>query len=80
MDEAGKISTTRDKWQKAENIKLRYEDLPDFLTVKELSKYLRVGANRAYTLANRKDFPSCQFGNRKVFPKKQVKAWVERHL
>ena len=79
MDETEKISTARLGINEVNNINLRYEDLPDFLTIKELRIYLRIGANRAYALANRKGFPSHQFGNRKVFPKGQVKAWVERH-
>lgn len=57
---------------------LRFEDLPDFLTIKELKQYLRIGNNKAYELANRRDFPSVPFGNRKVFPKVAVKEWVER--
>ena len=57
---------------------LRFEDLPDFLTIKELKQYLRIGTNKAYELANRKDFPSIPFGNKKIFPKTAVKEWAER--
>ncbi|NPV74295.1 MAG: helix-turn-helix domain-containing protein [Pelotomaculum sp.] len=59
---------------------LRYEDLPDLLTIKELRQYLRIGANKAYELANSPGFPVLQFGNKKVFPKAQVKEWVMREL
>lgn len=61
-----------------DNDNLRYEDLPDFLTVKELRQYLRIGYNKAYELANRKDFPTLRFGNKKIFPKAQVREWLER--
>lgn len=79
MDENEEIAIVRLGLNEVNNNKLRFEDLPDFLTIKELRIYLRIGANRAYALANRKGFPSHQFGNRKVFPKGQVKAWVERN-
>ncbi|MGB4171046.1 MAG: hypothetical protein WBK69_05075 [bacterium] len=35
----------------AEKLSLRYEDLPDNLTVEDLRIYLRVGRNRAYEIA-----------------------------
>lgn len=55
-----------------------YDSLPDFLTHKELCQYLRIGHNRAYALSQRTDFPKVPFGNRYVFPKQQVNAWMER--
>ncbi|MBO8169314.1 MAG: excisionase family DNA-binding protein [Thermoanaerobacteraceae bacterium] len=58
--------------QKTEN--LRYEDLPDFLTVKELKEYLRVGWNKAYQIAN--EIPHYRSGNRRLFPKEKVKEWA----
>ena len=57
---------------------LCYDQLPDYLTVKELKQYLRIGNNKAYELANRPDFPSLRFGCKKVFPKEQVREWAER--
>lgn len=57
-----------------------FESLPDFLTHKELCQYLRIGNNRAYELAQQPDFPKIPFGNRYVFPKAQVKEWMERQI
>ena len=54
------------------------ETYPDFLSHKELCNYLRIGNNRAYELAKRIDFPKVSFGNRYVFPRQQVKEWMER--
>ena len=31
---------------------VHYDDLPDYLTVRELQIYLRIGQNKAYALAN----------------------------
>lgn len=59
---------------------LRFEDLPDFLTIKELQAWLRIGTNKAYELANTPGFPHLIFGNRKIFPKHEVRAWVQREV
>lgn len=53
---------------------LRYEDLPDNLTIQELKKYLRVGTNKAYEIA--KEIPHFQCGNRRIFPKEKVREWM----
>ena len=57
---------------------MRYEDLPDYLTVQDLKKYLRIGTNYAYELANTPGFPHLKFGNRKIFPKVKVQEWLDR--
>lgn len=59
---------------------LRYEDLPDYLNIKELQAYLRCGQNKAYALANRPDFPKFCDGSKKIFPKAAVKEWMERNI
>lgn len=59
---------------------LRYEDLPDYLNMRELQQYLRCGQNKAYNLANRRDFPHFRDGVKKIFPKKLVKEWIEREI
>ena len=58
----------------------RYEDLPDYLTVKELQTYLRIGLNKAYELANSPGFPVFEVGNGKRFSKKLVREWMERKI
>lgn len=55
---------------------LQYDDFPDFLNVKELSQYLRIGMNKAYELSRRQNFPKVMFGNKKIFPKAQVRDWM----
>ncbi|MCO5387842.1 MAG: helix-turn-helix domain-containing protein [Desulfosporosinus sp.] len=57
-----------------------YEDLPDYLTIKELQAYLRVGQNKAYALANTPGFPVFEVGNQKRFSKKLVSEWLERQI
>lgn len=59
---------------------LRFEDLPDYLTVRELKEWLRIGTNKAYELANTKGFPHLRFGNRKIFPKHEVREWLKREV
>lgn len=53
---------------------MRYEDLPDVLTVDELRHYLRVGRDRAYEIA--KDIPHIKNGNRMLIPKENVRKWM----
>jgi len=59
---------------------LQYDDLPDYLNIKELQTYLRCGQNKAYALANRPDFPKFRDGSKKIFPKAKVREWMERHI
>lgn len=59
------------------NPNLRYEDLPDYLTVKELRQYLRIGANKAYELAKTPGFPCLSFGRKRIFPKVLVREWLQ---
>ncbi|MDQ7095011.1 hypothetical protein REC12_15550 [Desulfosporosinus sp. PR] len=37
---------------------LRYEDLPDYLTIEELKGWLPLGTNKLYALANKPGFPT----------------------
>ena len=62
----------------AELQNLHYEQLPDYLTVDELRQWLRIGAKKAYKLANTNGFPHLEFGAKKIFPKNEVKEWLNR--
>lgn len=59
---------------------VHYDELPDYLTVKELQIYLRIGQNKAYALANTPGFPVFEVGNGKRFSKKLVREWLERKI
>jgi len=59
---------------------VHYDDLPDYLTVRELQIYLRIGQNKAYALANTPGFPVFEVGNGKRFSKKLVREWLERKI
>ena len=56
---------------------LRYEDLPDYLTIEELKGWLRFGTNKIYELANTPGFPTIKIGSKNTFSKAQVKAYME---
>jgi len=49
-----------------------------YLSVKELSKYLQINYAEARGLAKDLSFPKIIFGERKVFPKDQVLAWMDK--
>ena len=57
---------------------LRYEALPDYLTISELCTWLRIGTSKAYKLAKMPGFPHLDFGAKKIFPKTEVKEWLTR--
>lgn len=49
----------------------------DFLSVKEAAEYLRVSTKKVYDLkATRKDFPFHKIGEKLVFNRDELKAWV----
>lgn len=49
-----------------------------YLSIKELSKYLQINYAKARALSNDPSFPKIIFGERKVFPKDQVLAWMDK--
>lgn len=59
---------------------VKFEDLPDFMDIKELKLYLRIGFGTAYKLAKRQDFPKLRLGNKLVFSKTLVKEWYEEQI
>lgn len=59
---------------------VRFDDLPDFLTIKDLKIYLRIGYGTAYKLARRTDFPKVRLGNKLVFSKVAVREWAEQQI
>lgn len=49
----------------------------DFLNIKEAAEYLRVSTKRLYELkATVKDFPFHKIGEKLVFNRDELKAWV----
>lgn len=57
-----------------------YEDMPMFLTVKEISDLLGLSTAGVYNLANNdKTFPVVVCGRRKVIPRDGFREWVTKH-
>ena len=55
---------------------MKFEDLPDVLTIKELQQYLRVGKDRAYKIGG--EIAHIRNGNRKLFLKEKVREWLNK--
>ncbi len=53
---------------------MRYEDLPDVLTVEEIRRYCRVGRDKAYKIAQ--EVPHIKNGNRRLVPKENLRKWL----
>jgi excisionase family DNA binding protein len=51
--------------------------LDDLLTVRELSKWLRLSESHIYTLVSKKKIPFNKVGGKVLFDKQQVKNWIE---
>jgi hypothetical protein len=70
------INTLKDE---TENRYLKFEYLPDYVDIKILKEYLKVGTNRVYELTNSPGFPkSVPYANgKKVYAKTDVKNWLE---
>lgn len=50
------------------------------LSVDEAGKLLGVSRQVAYQLIHRPDFPTLHIGRRVLVPKKQLEAWMDRHV
>ena len=50
------------------------------LSVEEAGKLLGVSRQIAYQLSRRKDFPTLHIGRRVLVPRKQLEAWMDRHV
>ena len=50
------------------------------LSVEEAGKLLGVSRQVAYQLIHRPDFPTLHIGRRVLVPKKQLEAWMYRHV
>jgi len=51
--------------------------LDDFLTVRELSKWLRLSESHIYSLVSKKKIPFKKVGGKVLFDKQQIKNWIE---
>ena len=50
--------------------------LDDLLTVRELSKWLRLSESHIYTLVSKKKIPYNKVGGKVLFDKQQIKNWI----
>jgi excisionase family DNA binding protein len=51
--------------------------LDDLLTVRELSKWLRLSESHIYSLISKKKIPYNKVGGKVLFDKQQIKNWIE---
>jgi excisionase family DNA binding protein len=56
---------------------MKYEDLKDVLTVKDIIAFLRISRSKAYELVNSGVFYTVQVGTRILIPKKSFLMWLE---
>ncbi|WP_066058307.1 helix-turn-helix domain-containing protein [Robertmurraya korlensis] len=56
---------------------MRYEDLKDVLSVKDIMKYLGISRTKAYELVHSGEFYTVQVGTRILIPKRSIQKWLE---
>lgn len=56
---------------------MRYEDLKDVLTVKDIIEFLGISRAKAYELVHSKEFHTVRVGTRILIPKKSIQKWLE---
>ena len=60
-----------------ESLYKNYDDLPLFLSAKNVAELLGISISSAYELMQEKGFPVLKIGSRKVVPKEKFREWVE---
>ena len=56
---------------------MRYEDVKDVLTVKDITEFLGISRAKAYELAHSGEFHTVKVGTRILIPKKSIQKWLE---
>lgn len=56
---------------------MNLEKVDDFLTVKELSKWIKLSESHIYFLVNKKKVPFAKLGGKLLFDKQKIKDWIE---
>jgi excisionase family DNA binding protein len=49
----------------------------DFLTVKELSKWIKLSNSKIYSLVNKDEIPFAKVGGKLLFDKSKISNWIE---
>ena len=62
-----------------ESVYKSYDELPLFLSAKNVAELLGISISSTYELMNECDFPVLQIGSRKVVSKEKFREWVEDH-
>lgn len=50
---------------------------PEYITVKELSEWIRLSNSKIYTLIAEKKIPHAKVGGKILFDKEKIKEWIE---
>lgn len=57
---------------------MRYEDLPDVLTIPQMAEFLQIGTTKAYEMSHWRGFPAIRIGRSIRVPKKALMEWLEQ--
>ena len=48
-----------------------------YLTVRELSKWIKISTSKIYTMVGEKQIPHMKVGGKLLFDKEKIKQWME---
>ena len=54
-----------------------YDDLPLFLSVKQITSLLNISRGKIYELVQEEGLPAIRFGKKYVFPKEKLMKWLD---
>jgi len=58
---------------------MNLEKVDDFLTVKELSKWIKLSESHIYFLVNKRKIPFAKLGGKLLFDKQKIKDWIDEN-
>jgi excisionase family DNA binding protein len=58
---------------------MNLEKVDDFLTVKELSKWIKLSESHIYFLVNKRKIPFAKLGGKLLFDKEKIKEWIDNN-
>ncbi len=57
----------------------KLENVEDFLTVRELAKWIKLSESHVYFLVNKNKIPFAKLGGKLLFNRENIRLWIEQN-
>lgn len=57
----------------------KLENVEDFLTVRELAKWIKLSESHVYFLVNKNKIPFAKLGGKLLFNREHIRLWIEQN-